>query len=55
MMLLAFAAATAIRIMDLMRIEGGSCLHTNYFRSDDQGKLMYLSRLSKQMFPYIFK
>jgi hypothetical protein len=26
-----------------------------YFRSDDQGKLIYVSRLSKQMFPYIFR
>ena len=26
-----------------------------YFRSDDQGKLIYLSRLSKQMFPYILR
>lgn len=27
----------------------------NYLRSDDHGKLTYLSRVSKQMFPYIFR
>ena len=34
------------------RNDGESC---RYFRSDDQGKFRYWSRLSKQMLPYIFK
>ena len=30
-------------------------LKIGYFRSEDQGKLIYSSRVSKQMFPYIFR
>jgi hypothetical protein len=38
-----------------MIVRGSGLVEQSYFRADDHGKFTYRSRVSKQMFPYIFR